>query len=298
MALTVIILTYNESLHIRRVLENVIAVANDVVVVDSFSTDDTVSVATSMGARVFQHPFVSHAGQLQWAMENTGITSDWVMRMDADELITTDLANEIKDKLSEVPKEVSGIILKRRVHFMGKWIRYGGYYPVRLLRIWRYGHVAVEQRWMDEHIYLLQGKSVEFAHDIIDDNLNNLSWWINKHNDYATREAMDVLNREFRFFEKNNNAVIKGQPARKRWYKNNLYLRLPLLIRACLYFHFRYFILLGFLDGRKGLVWHFLQGFWYRFLVDAKIMQIKWMAKEEGISVQQVLQDKFKVKNL
>lgn len=182
---------------------------------------------------------------------------------------------------------------------MGQWIRHGGYYPVHLLRIWRTGHAVIEQRWMDEHTMLTQGTSITFNSDFVDDNLNSLTWWTAKHNDYATREAIDILNRKYHFIssgEEETNLTNAKQAETKRWYKDNLYLKLPLFIRAFLYFQYRYWFRLGFLDGKRGLIWHFLQGFWYRFLVDAKILQIEWWAKEEHKSVPRILEEKFNVR--
>jgi hypothetical protein len=193
-----------------------------------------------------------------------------------------------------MPSEVSGIVLKRQVHFMGQWIRHGGYYPTSLLRIWRTGHAMIEQRWMDEHTVLTQGASVTFDHDFVDDNLQSLTWWTQKHNQYATREAIDILNRKYNL-KNTDQKLVAGQASVKRWYKDNLYLKMPLFIRAFLYFQYRYWIRLGILDGKKGLVWHFLQGFWYRFLVDAKILQIEWWAKTEQKHIRTILEEKFNI---
>ncbi len=296
--LTVIILTYNEALHIERAILSVRTVAQKVIVVDSYSTDHTVSLAQALNAEVLQHPFVNHAQQFQWAIEHANIQSEWVMRMDADEYITDELRNEIKEKLPIQDQDTCGVVLKRQVHFMGQWIKYGGYYPIKLLRIWRTGSAQIEQRWMDEHMVLKRGRAIEFKHDLIDDNLNSLTWWTDKHNAYATREAIDFLNQKYNFLnesENSNDPNSAKHATAKRWYKNNFYNKLPLFLRAFLYFQFRYWIKLGFLDGRKGLVWHFLQGFWYRFLVDAKILQIEWWAKKENQTILKVLQEKYNV---
>ena len=296
--ITIIILTFNEELHIRRAIESASRIANDVIVVDSYSTDQTINIALELNARVLQHPFVNHAQQFQWAMDNGGITTGWTMRLDADEYLTDELIHEIEGRLSNLNQEISGIVLKRQVHFMGQWIRHGGYYPIYLLRIWRTGHAVIEQRWMDEHILLTRGTSITFNHDFVDDNLNSLTWWTAKHNDYATREAVDILSRKYSFQDGDLSTGTKGnanQTTTKRWYKNNLYLRLPLFLRAFLYFQFRYWIKLGFLDGQRGLVWHFLQGFWYRFLVDAKILQIEWWAKKENKPVRNIIEEKYKL---
>lgn len=296
--LTVIILTFNEELHIKRAIQSVTSIAQEVVVVDSFSIDQTVSIVKELGVRILQNPFVNQAQQFQWAMDKSNLQTEWVMRIDADEYLTTELIHEIGQKLPAMTSETNGIILKRQVHFMGQWIKHGGYYPIKLLRIWRKGSAHIEQRWMDEHMVLDRGNSTEFENDFIDDNLNSLTWWIDKHNSYATREAIDLLDQKYHFLIRPDQEEINNsskQASTKRWYKNNLYNKMPLFLRAFLYFQFRFWIKLGFLDGRKGLVWHFLQGFWYRFLVDAKIMQIEWWATKEKRSIPSILSEKYNI---
>lgn len=298
-SLTVIILTYNEHLHLERCIGSVLPIASNILVIDSFSTDDTLAIAERLGARTYQNPFINQAVQFQWALDNCPIDTEWVMRMDADEYVTPELRVEINQSMHTLPENITGIILKRQVHFMGKWIKYGGYYPTKLLRIWRNKTGRIEQRWMDEHIVLLHGDAVEFQNDIVDDNLNNLIWWTNKHNNYSTREAVDLLNKKYSLFNTSNNllaGVKQEQATRKRWYKDNFYLKMPLFLRAFLYFLFRYFLKFGFLDGKKGLIWHFLQGFWYRFLTDAKIFQIEYLAKQKNKTIIEIIEQEFAVK--
>lgn len=295
----VIILTKDEEKHLRRTLSSIQSFASEIYIIDSQSTDKTVEIAEEFGANVFQNKWINYATQFQWALDNCPIKSDWIMRMDADEYVTPELAEEIAIRLDTLNMDVTGVVLKRQVHFMGKWIRRGGYYPIKLLRIWRKGFGEIERKWMDEHIILSSGSTVEFDHDIVDANLNTLSWWTEKHNVYATREAIDLLNRKHNIFEETaieTGAAAKEQAGRKRWLKENLYAKAPLFMRAFLYFNFRYWIQLGFLDGRRGLVWHFLQGFWYRFLVDAKIFQIESRAKERGCSIREIIEDDFNFK--
>jgi glycosyltransferase involved in cell wall biosynthesis len=297
--LTVVILTYNESLHIQRAIQSASRVAMEVIIIDSYSTDHTLDIARSLNARVVQNKFINQAQQFQWAMDQGIISTTWTMRMDADEYLTDALVEEIKTRLTSIPAEISGIELKRQVHFMDKWIRHGGYYPIHLLRIWRTGHAVIEQRWMDEHTHLLQGKQIVFKQDFIDDNLNSLTWWTDKHNHYATREAIDILSQKHGLDLIGDQKTLfssTSQAGAKRWYKNNLYLRLPMFFRAFLYFQYRYWIKLGFLDGWKGLIWHFLQAFWYRFLVDAKIAQIEWWSKKENKPVQNIIAEKLNIK--
>ncbi|MEP6796448.1 MAG: glycosyltransferase family 2 protein [Saprospiraceae bacterium] len=289
-------MTFNEEIHISRVLESIRPIAQKVIVVDSHSTDHTVEIAQNLGAQILQNPFINQARQFQWAMDNTGIETAWVMRMDADEYLTAGLIDEIQSRLSTLDPAISGITLKRRVHFMGKWIKHGGAYPVKLLRIWRNGHAVIEQRWMDEHMVLIRGEMTEFRNDFIDENLNNLTWWVNKHNHYATREAVELLNQKYHFMNQVASpgiGIFTKQASQKKWVKKNLYSKMPLFVRSFFYFLFRFWLKFGFLDGRKGLMWHFLQGFWYRFLVDAKMYQIIWLSKKHNKSLAAVIREEF-----
>lgn len=294
--ISVIILTYNEALHLERCIRSLRPFVARIFVVDSFSEDDTVAIAEKLGAEVFQNPWTNQAAQFQWALDHCPIDTPWVMRMDADEYVTPGLGREIREQLPKLDAATTGVYVKRRVHFMGRWIRHGGYYPLWLLRLWRTGAGRIEQRWMDEHVVLKNGKTVRFSNDLVDDNLQTLSWWTDKHNRYATREAIDLLNRRYCFFEEDSIEARAGsavQSEQKRWMKNNVYYRMPRFLRAFLYFNYRYWLQRGFLDGRPGLIWHFLQGFWYRFLVDAKITQIEYLARTRNKSVKAVIEEEY-----
>jgi len=274
-SLTVIILTFNEEKHIERCLTNLKKVAEKIYIIDSYSTDKTIEIAESFGAVVYQNPWVNHSTQFNWALDNCPITTEWTMRMDCDEYLLDDLITEINTVLPSTPENIGGFIIKRRVIFMDKWMRRGGFYPHLLLRIWRTGKARVEDRWMDEHVVLASGDTATLKHDMVDHNLNDLSWWITKHNGYATREMIDLINIKNKTTASNNvdSALTGEQHSRKRWIKEKVYSRTPLFVRPFFYFFYRYIALLGFLDGVPGLIWHFLQGFWYRFLVDAKLYE-------------------------
>jgi glycosyltransferase involved in cell wall biosynthesis len=294
--LTVIILTYNETMHIERCINSVINLASRIIVVDSYSSDNTTEIAVKLGVEVFQNKFINQAVQFQWALDNCSIKDDWILRLDADEYLTKKLIEEIANKLPNISDEINGVFLKRRVYFMDKWIKYGGYYPIKLLRLWRNGTAVVEQKWMDEHIILKEGISIEFKNDFIDYNLNNLQWWTQKHNNYSTREVIEYFDEKLDFFKsKKISHIEQTQASRKRENKVNYYNKAPLFFRALLYFIYRYIFKLGFLDGKRGVIWHFLQGFWYRFLVDAKIYQIKYIAKKEKMSIEDVIIKVFEI---
>lgn len=280
--LTVIILTRDEARHIARAIGSVRHIANRVIVVDSGSTDNTVALAKAAGADVLHNAWVNHATQFNWALDQIKGDPGWVLRLDADEVVTPDLSAEIAAGLPDV----MGIHVGRRIHFMGQPIRHGGLFPIRVLRLFRNGAGRCEDRWMDEHI-IVDGPTAELAGEIIDDNHNSLDWWIAKHNGYASREVVDVLNQTHQFLPQETvGGRCSEQAGIKRWIKEHVYARLPGGLRAGAYFFYRYVLRLGFLDGRQARSFHVLQGFWYRYLVDAKLLEVnRYMATHDASPV-------------
>lgn len=280
--LTVVILTRDEALHIPRALASVRDIADHVLVVDSGSTDDTVALAEAAGAQVLHNPWVNYATQMNWGIDHVPADTDWILRLDADEVVTPDLAREIADRLPRIGAATDGIFVGRRMCFMGKPIRWGGLFPIRVLRIFRAGRGRCESRWMDEHIQV-PGPTEDLKGEIVDDNRKSLTWWTDKHNSYASREVVDILNLEHRFMQAETIANLRGgQAGLKRWIKERVYARLPGGSRAFAYFLYRYLLRLGFLDGRRGAAFHVLQGFWYRYLVDAKLGEVRRHMTETG----------------
>lgn len=282
--LTVVILTKNEEKNLRKCVESFGGCAKRFVIVDSFSNDGTETLCRQLdeelkdiGSKLdfYQNKWVSYADQFNWGLQNTNITTEWSMRMDADEELTEDLVAEIEEKLSKVKKPVNGIILRRRVYFMGRWIKHGGRYPELLLRIFRTGKAACEMKLMDEHMILSEGTTIEFKHDLIDNNQKDLEWWTAKHNWYSNREVLDHQMTLEKAMDGSleQDGTLTRQAKMKRIVKNSGYYSLPKFFRAHLYFIYRYYIRLGFLDGSEGKIFHFLQAYWYRFLVDAKIYE-------------------------
>ena len=276
--LSVIILTYNEELHIQRCIENVLPIAKDIFIIDSFSTDRTLGIAKKyLNVHILQNKWENnYAKQFNWGLEHTAITTQWVLRLDADEYLLPELVQELQTKLPLLPDDVTGIIFNRRHIFMGKWMK-RGIYPVKLLRVFRYGKGMCEQRLMDEHIQLTEGYAIEFEHDFCDHNMNNLSWFCHKHVNYAIREAVDLLDIELNLTgvaETDSDKEISPQALAKRM-KKHKYAKQPLFWRSFAYFCYRYFLKGACLDGKIGFIWTFLQGWWYRMLVDAKVYEIK-----------------------
>jgi glycosyltransferase involved in cell wall biosynthesis len=296
--LSVIILTYNEELHIRRCLDNVADIAKDIFIIDSYSTDRTLEIAKEYAnVHILQNKWENnYAKQFNWGLQNADIHTEWVLRLDADEYLLPELKDELQAKLPNLPSSVSGIIVNRRHIFMDKWMK-RGIYPVKLLRFFRYGVGFCEQRLMDEHIQLRKGESVEFEHDFCDHNLNNLSWFCHKHVDYAIREAVDLLDIEFDLTGAADTDEEKGisQQAKDKRMKKHKYARQPLFGRSFAYFCYRYFLKGAILDGKVGFIWTFMQGWWYRTLVDAKVYEIKKHCGNDKEKIRNYLSNNYNI---
>lgn len=297
--ISVVILTYNEEIHIRRCLDNVSFFARDIFIIDSYSTDRTLEIAKSYSnVTILQNRWNNnHSEQFNWGLAHSPIKTKWVLRLDADEYLLPELINELHTKLEYLNADVTGIVFKRRHYFMGKWMK-KGIYPVKLLRLFQYGKGFCEQRFMDEHIELIEGHSIEFKHDFVDHNLNNLSWFCHKHVDYAVREAIDLLDIEFDLTgatKTHKDIQISSQAHAKRILKHKYAIQ-PLFWRSFLYFCYRYFYKGACFEGKIGFIFTFLQGWWYRTLVDANIFKIKKLCRNDPANIRKYLLEHYNIK--
>jgi glycosyltransferase involved in cell wall biosynthesis len=281
-SITVVILTFNEEVHIARALDSVVGLAQRVVVVDSGSRDATQAIARARGVEIYEHPFLNYADQFQWALDHTDIATDWILRLDADEVIEPDLRARIVAELPCLPSSVAAVNFDLMYVIMGRRIRHGGRYPLILLRLFRRGQGRIEQRWMDEHIIVEGGDTIRMRGGFSHIELKDLTFFTTKHNAYATREAVDAIAKRYGLFPAQGSAQISRQAARTRFIKERIYNHLPLGVGPFLYFLYRYFLRLGFLDGREGAIYHVLQGFWYRYLVDAKVFELEKEMRARG----------------
>lgn len=273
-SLSAVILTYNEEKHLQRCLDSLKNVCKEIYIVDSYSTDNTEIIARKNNVHFLQNKWLNYSNQFNWALTNIKFNTNWIIRIDADEYVTKELSSELIQKLDLLEPSITGINVPRLMYFMNKPLRKGGMYPIQHLKIWRSGMATCEQKWMDERMVLIEGKTVSFSGDIIDHNLNNIHWWSQKHIGYAVREAIDVLDKKYRFSDsyRNQSVLIDGISSSRSWFKSK-YLKLPLFIRPFLFWFVRYIFQGGFLEGKRGFVWNLLQCFWYRFLVDVIIYE-------------------------
>ena len=301
--LTIIILTYNEEANIGNCLDSMRGIDAPIFVVDSFSTDRTHDILRERGINFVEHEFKNYSAQRNWAQANTPNATEWVLHIDAGETLTPAMVEWINNDFDPTDSTVNGYMFARRAIFMGRWIKYGGYHPIYHLRLYRRRTGHCEAKVYDQH-FVVDGPTarVPKGADMADGVMSSLRDFTISHARWAVFEAVESIQAEedpgeveARFF---------GNPIeRTRWLKTRVFQRAPLFLRSFLYLFHRYFIKLGFLDGKEGLVFHFLQGFWFRFLVDSTVLELRkemakghslaWVVKEKyGLSMDKFLNNK------
>lgn len=269
-----VVLTFNEEAGLPNCLESLKGLTTQILVCDSGSTDGTVAIAEGAGAQVVVREFDNYGAQRNWAQDQISSEAGWVLHLDADESLTPELRHEIKRYLVEPPVGVDGFLLRRRTVFMGRWIKHGAHYPSYHLRLFRIGAARCEDRLYDQHFMLTtDGGLKKLQNDFIDNVSSDLITWSQRHSRWADLEAREILR---------NAPTSQVRPRfwgssieRKRWQRRRALMRLPPFFRPFVYWMYRYFFRLGFLDGKPGLIFHFLQGFWFRFLVDARLYELR-----------------------
>ncbi len=263
-SVTVVILTKNEEKNIEKCIASAKLVAERVIVVDSGSTDGTVALASACGADTFFHEWQGHAKQFNWALDNCDITTEWVFRLDADECVSEELAREIEERLaSEDSVDVCGYEMRFRLYFMNKWIKHGGTHDTYLVRLTRVGKARVEEKLLDERMVVV-GRVERLKNDFIHYDYKGLNAWLYKHVWYSDLEI-----EAYGASQGDEESGANKKQKRKRGF----FYRLPMFLRARLYFWYRYYFKLGFLDGKEGKIFFYLQAYWFRFLVDAKLYE-------------------------
>jgi glycosyltransferase involved in cell wall biosynthesis len=265
---SVVILAYNSVETLKTTLAQAKQISDDLHVVDSFSTDDTVALSQEHGAQVVQHAFESYGAQRNWAIDHLPLRYPWQLHLDADERLTPELIASLQ-RLPENPAE-SGFLIARLVQFLGRQLRHGGMSPTWHMRLFRNGAGRCEERKYDQHFYLTQGSAGQLRGYMIDEIRMSLSEWTARHNRWSDAEVMEQMQAL--------NAVhiqprLRGNPLERKRFLRGLYNQAPLFVRPYALFLYRYFLRLGFLDGWEGFVFWTLQTFWFRFLIDAKLFE-------------------------
>ena len=274
---SVVVLTYNEEQMLEPCLRSVADWADEVFVVDSGSTDATVEIASRFTPNVVEHPFDNYSAQRNWAQDSLPLRNEWVFHIDADERVSDELAASLRALFAAGPSPTAdGYLISRRTVFMGRPILHGGHYPAYHIRLFRRALGRCEERLYDQH-FVVEGRTAKLAGDLVDEITSNLTTWTIRHARWGALEAA-----EHGAGERGGQRVqasFTGTPIeRRRWLRTSLYGRAPLFLRAFAYFVYRYLLRLGFLDGREGLIFHFLQGFWFRFYIDAQIFEARRLA--------------------
>lgn len=270
-----VILTFNEEIHLPRLLNSIEDLNAPLFILDSGSTDYTISIAKEHGATILTNEFVNHPLQWDFALKNFKIRTPWTIGLDADQIVTSELKAQLRN-LDNVSAEVNGIYFNRKNIFKGKWIRYGGYFPKYLLKMFRTGIGFSDLSEMMDHRFIVEGKTIIWNDGyIIEENLkeNEIKFWINKHNIYSDLVAKQEVNFRKDYDQKSKNTSLRGNPDQRLRYFKSIWQKMPLFVRPFVYFIYRYFFKLGFLDGKEGLIFHFMQALWFRFVVDIKIYE-------------------------
>ncbi len=271
MPVSVVILTFNSAAVLPRTLAAARLVSDDIHVVDSFSTDETVEAARAAGAGVVQHAFERYDLQRNWAIEHLPMQHDWELHLDADERLTPELAAEINRVMADPPADLDGYLIPRLIYFLGAPIRHGGMYPNWHLRLFRRGKGRCERRLYDQHFLLPQGGRIgRLDQPMIDDIRMSLDEWTRRHLRWADAQTEMALNGGG---EGEIPGRWAGSPIERKRALRRVYGRVPLLLRPFLLFFYRYVLRLGFLDGMPGLIFFVLQTFWFHFFVDARIYE-------------------------
>ncbi|MEO7214180.1 glycosyltransferase family 2 protein [Mucilaginibacter sp.] len=272
-----IILTFNEEIHLPRLLESIAGLDAAIYILDSFSTDSTLQIAEGAGATVLQYAFENHPKQWDFALKNFEIKTPWIICLDADQVVTPELQIQLANFKNDDYKEVNGIYFSRKNFFKGCWIKHGGYYPFYLLKMIRFGVGYSDLNENMDHRFIVPGNTIIWKKGhILEENLkeNSIRFWIDKHNKYSDLLAIEETERILGLRSQTIKPRFWGSPDERTAWLKQLWWGLPRYVRPMLYFNYRIWFKLGILDGRTGIIFHFLQAFWFRLVVDIKIDEI------------------------
>lgn len=266
---SIYILTHNEEIDIAACIESA-QLSDDVIVVDSYSSDRTLAIAERYNVRIVQHEFESHGKQRNWMLRSVPTKHEWVYLLEADERMTPELFQECLAAIRS--KENVGYYAAERVMFMGTWIRHSTQYPryqLRLLKkgqVWftDYGHT--EREVVKGTAGFLQATYPHYTCS------KGLSRWIEKHDRYSTDEAQETIAQLEQGSVPWQDLLLGQTEVERRRALKDLSQHLP--FRPLLRWLYMYFILGGIWDGKAGFAWCTLQAF-YEYLILLKVEEMK-----------------------
>jgi glycosyltransferase involved in cell wall biosynthesis len=273
--LVAVIVTYNEEANVERALRSVHGLC-PIVVVDSGSTDRTEEICRRYTDHFLTHRYENHAKQWSWAIDNCPVPAKWVLALDADFEILPDLRNKLQNELKQVPDDVDGIYVVHRYVFGGSEIRFGGAKKY-WMRVVRRGSVSPDLSDLVDFRFTVNRRTINWNAIVREYNEadEDASFWIRKQDKFSLRLAVEEELRRERALHWETRPKLFGNSDERVMWLRDFWLRLPLFIRPCLYFAYRYLFRLGFLDGRGGFLYHAQQGFWMRLVVDWKLWQLR-----------------------
>jgi glycosyltransferase involved in cell wall biosynthesis len=272
-----IILTYNEEIHLPRLLNSIAGLNAEIFVLDSGSNDQTLAIAKEYGAQIKINPFENHPKQWDFALKNFDVKTPWTIGLDSDQVVTQELFEQLQRFKDENFKDVNGIYFNRKNYFKGKWIKFGGFYPKYLLKMIRTNIGYSDLNENMDHRFIVSGLTEVWKNGhIFEENLkeNKISFWIDKHNRYSDLIAQEEIERRNNLRQQTIAPNFWGNPDERNAWLKRMWWKLPLGLRPFFYFTYRLIFKLGILDGSTGILFHFLQGFWFRLIVDVKIKEI------------------------
>jgi len=276
---TAILATRNEEANLERTLASLHGFLDQILVIDSESADRTVEIARRYADDVVTLPY-DHGRIIpwifQWGLDNLPIRNDWVLILEADQALPPALRAELERLFAGSAIAADGFYIRRRQIFRGRPIRFGGYGHKYLLKLFRRGRGELDPEEQDTRVYV-RGTTARLRAPLEEWNRKEdaILFYLEKHLRYADAFAREELLRRQRKLRWKLAPRLFGTPDERTLWLKSLYYRLPLYVRPFLYFGFRYVILCGFLDGREGFVFHFLQAFWFRLVVDIRLAELR-----------------------
>jgi glycosyltransferase involved in cell wall biosynthesis len=286
---TLLVTTRNEAANIERCLRSAHLFIDQIFVIDSESEDETVSIARAY-AEVVNLPY-DHGKIIpwiyQWGLDNLPIRNEWVMILEADQMLTQALKTELEQLFSRPSIRENGFYVRRQQVFRGKALRFGGYGSKYMLKLFRRAEGELDPEETDTRVYVT-GEVGRLRSPIIEENRKEdaILFYLQKHLRYADVFAREELQRREEGFKWKQQPRLFGTPDQRVLWLKQLFFGLPLYIRPFIYFFYRYVILLGFLDGKQGAIFHFMQAFWFRLVWDIRLEELRGKGDQESDKLQ------------